>query len=81
MTEYRRIMTVVAGVCALAPLTAVWPGLDAWLTALLLGTAALAVTGYWMCEAIRELRFQLEMRALDARDAVRAAAPRTEVPV
>lgn len=79
MTEYRLILAVLVGLCALALLTLVWPVLDAVLCALLLGVGAAEVAGYWLREARGELRFRRDMRALDTRDAARAAA-RTEVP-
>ncbi len=79
MTEYRLILAVLIGLCALAPLTLLWPVLDTVLCALLWGTVAAGVAGYWLREAVRELRFRRDMRALDARDAAHAAA-RTEVP-
>jgi Flp pilus assembly protein TadB len=79
MTEYRAIMAGLGLLVALAPLTAVWPVLDTVLVVLLLVAAGSAVAGYWLREAARELRFQRDMGALDARDAARA--DRTEVPV
>jgi len=79
VTEYRLILAALVGLCALAPLTLVWPVLDTVLCALLLGAGAAGLAGYWLREAARELRFRRDMRALDTRDAARAAA-RTEVP-
>lgn len=70
--EYRLIMAGFALLAMLAPLTAVWPALDAVLCGLLLGAAGAAVAGYWLREAVRELRFRREMHALDTRDAQRA---------
>ncbi len=71
MTEYRLILAVLVGLCALAPLTLVLPVLDVVLCALLLGTVAGGLAGYWIREAARELRFRRDMRALDTRDATR----------
>jgi hypothetical protein len=72
--ELRLIMTGIAAVCGLAAGSAVWPVLDAVMTAGLLGALGLAVAGYLGRELVRELRFRADMRALDARDAARAAA-------
>jgi hypothetical protein len=82
MTEYRLIMTGIAVLCGLGAASAVWPVIDTVMTAGLLTLAGLAVTGYATREAVRELRFRRDMRALDARDASWAAerAARTEVP-
>lgn len=71
MTEYRAIMAGFALLTVLAQLTAVWPALDAILCGLLLGTAGAAVAGYGLREAVRELRFRRDMRALDAHPPVR----------
>lgn len=77
MTEYRLILAAIVGLCALAPLTLVWPALDAMLCAVLLGAGAAGVAGYWLREAVRELRFRRDMRALDS---IPARPARTEVP-
>lgn len=76
MTEYRLILAALVGLCALAPLTLVWPALDAVLCALLIGAGAAGVAGYWLREAVRELRFRRDMRALDS---IPARPARTEV--
>jgi hypothetical protein len=70
-TEFRAIMAGVALVCTLAPLTLIRPIIDTIATAVLLGAAGAALAGYWFRELVRELRFRTEMRALDARDAMR----------
>jgi hypothetical protein len=75
MTEYRLIMLGGGVLLGLAPLTAVWPAIDVVMTTLLLGTGGVVITGYWFREAVRELRFRREMRALDS-----ARPHRTEVP-
>jgi hypothetical protein len=75
MTEYRLIMLGVGILLGLAPLSAVWPVIDSVMTTLLLGTGGVVMTGYWIREAVRELRFRREMRALD-----NARPHRTEVP-
>ena len=75
MTEYRLIMTGASVLLGLAPLTAVWPVIDVVLTTLVLGVAGAALAGYWLREAVRELRFRREMRALD-----NARPDRAEVP-
>jgi hypothetical protein len=72
-SDYRLIMTAVSVVCGLAVLCSVWPALDVWLTALLLGSLGVPVAGYLGREAVREMRFRRDMRALDRRDAARAA--------
>lgn len=77
MNEYRLILATLAGLCALAPLTLVWPALDAALCALLLAAGAAGVAGYWLREAVRELRFRRDMRALDS---IPARPARTKVP-
>lgn len=77
MTEYRLILAAIVGLCALAPLTLVWPALDAVLCAVLLGAGAAGVAGYGLREAVRELRFRRDMRALDS---IAARPARTEVP-
>lgn len=77
MTEYRLILAVLVGPCALAPLTLVWPALDAVLCTVLIGAGAVGVAGYWLREAARELRFRRDMRALDS---IPARPARTEVP-
>ena len=74
MTEYRLIMLGVGILLGLAPLSAVWPVIDIVMTTLLLGTGGVVMTGYWIREAVRELRFRREMRALD-----NARPHRTEV--
>jgi len=66
VSEYRLIMAGVAAACGLAPLVAVWPALDVVLCALVLSAAAGMAGGYVIREAVRELRFRREMRALDA---------------
>jgi len=71
MNEYRLIMTVLAVLVTLAPLTAIWPVLDAVLVVLLLGGAGAAVAAYWLREAVRQLRFRRDMRARDAHPPVR----------
>ena len=75
MTEYRLIMLCGGVLLGLAPLTAVWPVIDVVMTTLLLGTGGVVIAGYWLREAVRELRFRREMRALDS-----ARPHRTEVP-
>jgi len=45
--------------------------LDAVLCGLVLGAAGAAVAGYWLREAVRELRFRRDIRALDAHPPVR----------
>jgi len=74
MTEYRLNMLGVGVLLGLAPLTAVWPVIDVVMTTLFLGAAGVALVGYWLREAVRELRFRREMRALDA-----VPAPQPEV--
>lgn len=69
--EYRAILAGLSVVALLASLTSVWPALDAVLGALLLGVIGTAVAGYWLREAVRELRFRRDMRALDCHPPVR----------
>lgn len=71
--EMRPIMLGFGIVCALAAACSVWPALDAWLTVLVLVVVGTPVAGYLTREALRELRFRRDMRALDRRDATRAA--------
>jgi hypothetical protein len=78
MTEYRLIMVAIVVLCGLGAASSIWPVIDAVMTAALLTLAGLTVAGYATREATRELRFRRDMRALDARDAARAA--RQEVP-
>jgi len=73
MIEYRLIMGVLTLLCAIAPLTILWPAIDVIMTSLVIGAVVAAFVGYWMLEAWRELRFRRDMRAFDARDAERAA--------
>lgn len=75
MNEYRLIMLGGVVLVGLAPLTAAWPVIDIVMTTLVLGGAGVALAGYWLREAVRELRFRREMRALDS-----ARSDRTEVP-
>jgi hypothetical protein len=75
MTEYRLIMFGVGILLGVAPLSAIWPVIDVVLTTLVLGIAGVALAGYWLREAVRELRFRREMRALD-----NVRPHRTEVP-
>jgi hypothetical protein len=75
MTEYCLIMLGGGVLLGLAPLTAVWPVIDVVMTTLLLGTGGVVMAGYWLREAVRDLRFRREMRALD-----NARPHRTEVP-
>jgi hypothetical protein len=74
MTEYRLIMFGMGVLVGLAPLTVVWPVIDVVMTTLMLGAAGFASASYWLREAVRELRFRREMRALDL-----ARSDRTEV--
>lgn len=73
--EFRLIMLVICGMCALGPLSAAFPvveqyaGIGVGALAVLL---ALASLGYVGREVRRELLFRAEMRALDRRDAARA---------
>lgn len=75
--EFRLIMLVICGVCALGPLSAAFPvvehyaGIGFGALAVLL---ALAGLGYVGREVRRELLFRAEMRALDRRDVALAAS-------
>ena len=73
-TEFGLIMLGITVVCGLAAACSVWSALDGALTTLLLGCAGVLVAGYLGRDAVRELRFRLDMRALDRRDAARTAA-------
>lgn len=78
--EYRLIMGVICGVCALGPLSAVFPLVEHVAgvgVGVLFGLLALAGLCYVGREVRRELLFRAEMRALDRRDAARhrASAP------
>lgn len=78
--EYRRIMTVICGVCALGPLSAAFPIVEHYAGigfSVLAGLLALTGLGYGGREVRRELLFRAEMRALDRRDAARQNMPRT----
>jgi hypothetical protein len=66
MSDYRLIVTGVLVACGLAPRAVTWPVLDAVLCVLLLTAATVLAVGYVIREAVRELRFRREMRALDA---------------
>jgi len=75
--EYRLIMTVICGVCALGPLSAAFPIVEHCANigfGVLAGLLALSGLGYVGREVRRELLFRAEMRALDHRDAARLAA-------
>lgn len=73
-TEFRPIMLGIGIVCGLAAASAMWPVIDVVMTAGLLAILGLLVAGYLGRELVRELRFRRDMRALDRRDATRAAA-------
>jgi len=76
--EYRLIMTGICVLCALAPAARIWPVIDLVITTALLTGIGLVLLVACAREAGREIRFRREMRALDARDAHRLAAARTE---
>ena len=73
-TEFRLIMLGIGALCGLAAASAVWPLIDVVMTVGLLGILGLLVAGYLGRELVRELQFRRDMRALDRRDATRAAA-------
>jgi len=70
-TEYRLIMLVICGVCALGPLSAAFPIVEHYANigfGFLLVLAGLAYVGR---EIRRELRIRAKLRALDRRDTAR----------
>lgn len=79
MIEYRLIMIGIVGVCGLGFTTSLWPVLDLVITSALAGALVLAALLAGGREAVREIRFRREMRALGAENAIRRAAQRTEV--
>lgn len=81
MTEYRLIMIGIVVVCGLGFTTSLWPVLDLVITSALAGALILAALLTVGREAVREIRFRREMRALDAENAAWRAAQRTEVHV
>ncbi|MBW0116495.1 hypothetical protein [Pseudonocardia abyssalis] len=70
-TEYRLIMLVICGVCALGPLSAAFPIVEHYANiglGLLLAIGGLA----WVFRAVRrEVRIRARLRALDGRDPAR----------
>lgn len=75
--EYRLIMLVICGVCALGPLSAAFPIVEHYASigfGVLAGLLALAGLAFVGREVRRELLFRAEMRALDRRDAARQHA-------
>ncbi len=70
-TEYRLIMLMICGVCALGPLGAAFPIVEHYANigfGLLLALAGLA---YVVRAVRRELRIRAKLRALDRRDPAR----------
>ncbi len=79
MTEYRLIMIGIVVVCGLGFATSLWPVLDLVISSALVGALVLGALLAGGREAVREIRFRREMRALDAGNAIRRAVQRTEV--
>lgn len=78
MSELRAIMTVIVGLCALGVASSASPAVDHIAgvgVGVLFGLGALLVAAHVGREMWRELRFRLDMRAPNRRDAARLTTP------